>query len=169
MKTFRRPARLLLLAPLALPIAACDSDPAAPATPETVVELAIAANETSGEFSTLIAALTAADLVATLQGNGPFTVFAPTDAAFAAINLNAGNIGTVPKATLEGILLYHVAPGRLEGSDVTTRTSLEMANGGTTSISVTTGVARIDDARIVQTNLLAGNGVVHVIDAVILP
>ena len=169
MKTMLTPTRLLLLAPMAFALGACDSDPAAPETPDTVVELAVEANQSSGEFSTLIAALTAADLVGTLEGNGPFTVFAPTDAAFAAINLNASNINTVPAATLEGILLYHVAPGRLVASDVTSRTTIGMANGGTTSISVTQGVARIDEARIVQTDLLAGNGVVHVIDAVILP
>jgi transforming growth factor-beta-induced protein len=170
MKTMLRTARLWLLAPLVLAMAACDdSDPVAPETPQTVVDIALEANRTSGEFSTLIAALTAADLVGTLQGAGPFTVFAPTDAAFAAMNLNAGNVGTVPAATLQGILLYHVAPGRLAASEVTARTSIQMANGGTAGISVAQGVARIDGARIVQTDLEAGNGVVHVIDAVLTP
>ena len=162
-------ARALLIAPLALAMAACESDPATPDLPATVVDIAIAANEDSGEFSTLIAALSSASLVATLEGNGPFTVFAPTDAAFAAINLNASNIGTVPTATLADILLYHVAPGRLQASDVTSRTSITMANGGTAAVAVSGGVARIDGARIVQTNLQAENGVVHVIDAVMLP
>lgn len=169
MNAILRTARLTLLAPLAFAFAACeDSDPFEPET-RSVVDLAIEANQSSGEFSTLIAALTAAGLVSTLEGDGPFTVFAPTDAAFEAMDLNAGNISTVPTATLRDILLYHVAPGRFAASDVVARTSLTMANGGTTAISAAGGVARIDDARIVQTDLRADNGIIHVIDAVIVP
>ena len=135
----------------------------------TVVDVALEVNGTSGEFSTLIAALDAADLVETLQGTGPFTVFAPTDAAFAALDLNADNIGDQPAATLRNILLYHVTPGRLTAADVTSRTSLTMANGTAASIADSEGAARIDGARIIQTDITADNGVIHVVDAVLLP
>lgn len=170
LKTRHGSVRLWLLAPLTFVMAGCDeADPVAPAGPETVVEVAVEANTASGEFSTLIAAVTAAGLVGTLEGPGPFTVFAPTDAAFAAIDLNASNIGSVPTATLQEILLYHVALGRYTAAEVTARDGLQMANGGTASISLAGGGARIEGARIVQTDLEAGNGVVHVIDAVIIP
>src|SRR5690606_24188763 len=104
----------LLVAPLAMSTAACDDDTVTPPAAPTVVEVALAVNAETGEFSTLIAALQAAGLVETLQGAGPFTVFAPTDAAFAAIDLNADNIGSLPVDALRNILLYHVAPGRLD-------------------------------------------------------
>lgn len=161
----------LVIAPLALASAACDDDAVAPPPPaaNTIVDVALAVNEETGEFSTLIAALQAAGLVETLQGAGPFTVFAPTDAAFAAIDLNAGNIGSLPAETLRDILLYHVAPGRLDAAAVTSRTSLSMANNGTLGITVNGEGAFIGDARIVQTDVAATNGLIHVINAVLLP
>jgi uncharacterized surface protein with fasciclin (FAS1) repeats len=153
-----------------LTLGACSSsDPVEPPTPATVVDVALSVNASTGEFSTLIAALGAADLVSTLQGAGPFTVFAPTDAAFAALNLNAGNIGSLPVETLREILLYHVAPARRDAANVTAATSIAMANGGTAAVSVTQAGAFINDARIVQTDVAATNGIIHVIDAVLMP
>lgn len=170
MGTKLRAGRTLLFVPLVMAMGGCDdSDPVTPPANETVVDVALEVNRTSGEFSTLMAALDAADLVETLQGTGPFTVFAPTDAAFAALDLNADNIGDQPVATLRNILLYHVAPGRLTAADVTSRSSLTMANGTAASIAVSEGAARIDGARIVQTDIAADNGVIHVVDAVLLP
>ncbi|HSJ07729.1 MAG TPA: fasciclin domain-containing protein [Longimicrobiales bacterium] len=154
---------------VALTFAACDSDTTAPAAPETIVDVALSVNETSGEFSTLIAALVSADLVDALAGPGPFTVFAPTDAAFAEIGLDASNIGSLPAEALADILLYHVVPERRDAASVTAVSSLTMANGGTTTIAVSQSGAFINDARIVQTDVAASNGIIHIIDAVLLP
>ena len=160
----------LLLPALVLTLGACDDDDVTePVLPETVVDVALAVNASSGEFSTLIAALQAADLVETLQGDGPFTVFAPTDAAFAELDLNASNIGDLPVATLTNILLYHVAPARRNAANVTSSTSITMVSGGSADISVTAAGAFIDGAQIVQTDVAAQNGIVHVIDAVLMP
>jgi uncharacterized surface protein with fasciclin (FAS1) repeats len=154
---------------LALTVAACSSDTTAPAAPETIVDVALSVNEATGEFSTLIAALVSADLVDALAGTGPFTVFAPTDAAFAEIGLDATNIGSLPTEALADILLYHVVPARRDAASVTSVSSLTMANGGTTMIAVTQMGAFINDARIVQTDVAASNGIIHIIDAVLLP
>jgi len=159
----------LLVAPLALSTAACDDDTVAPPAAPTVVEVALAVNAETGEFSTLIAALQAAGLVETLQGAGPFTVFAPTDAAFAAIDLNADNIGSLPVDALRNILLYHVAPGRLDAAAVTSRTSLTMVNDGTLGITVNGEGAFIGEAQIGQTDVAGSNGIIHVINAVLPP
>jgi uncharacterized surface protein with fasciclin (FAS1) repeats len=159
-----------LVPAVVLGLAACDSSTEPPMVEEnTVVDVALAANAASGEFSTLIAALVAADLVETLNGDGPFTVFAPTDAAFAALNLNAANIGTLPVAALRDILLYHVAPARRDAANVTSSSSIAMANGGTATVQVNANGAFIDDARIVQTDIDASNGIIHIIDAVLMP
>jgi transforming growth factor-beta-induced protein len=154
---------------LALTVAACSSDTTAPAAPETIVDVALSVNEATGEFSTLIAALVSADLVDALAGPGPFTVFAPTDAAFAEIGLDASNIGSLPAEALADILLYHVVPARRDAASVTSVSSLTMANGGTTTIALTQMGAFINDARIVQTDVAASNGIIHIIDAVLLP
>jgi uncharacterized surface protein with fasciclin (FAS1) repeats len=159
-----------LVPAVVLGLAACDSSTEPPMVEEnTVVDVALAANAASGEFSTLIAALVAADLVETLNGDGPFTVFAPTDAAFAALNLNAANIGTLPVAALRDILLYHVAPARRDAANVTSSSSIAMANGGTATVQVNANGAFIDEARIVQTDIDASNGIIHIIDAVLMP
>ena len=171
MTTMMRRLGLAVLPALVLVMGACDDDDAVmePELPATVVDVALAVNASTGEFSTLIAALVAADLVETLQGPGPFTVFAPTDAAFAELNLNASNIGSLPVETLTGILLYHVAPARRDAANVTSATSITMVSGGSAGISVTAAGAFIDGAQIVQTDVAAQNGIVHVIDAVLMP
>lgn len=148
----------------ALPgLASAQAQPAPAA--KDIVTVAVEA----GSFETLVAAVKAAGLVETLQGPGPFTVFAPTDAAFAELNLNASNIGSLPVETLTGILLYHVAPARRDAANVTSATSITMVSGGSAGISVTAAGAFIDGAQIVQTDVAAQNGIVHVIDAVLMP
>ncbi|HET9951768.1 MAG TPA: fasciclin domain-containing protein [Candidatus Eisenbacteria bacterium] len=121
----------------------------------------------AGQFSTLLAALEAADLVGTLsgQGKGPFTVFAPTDAAFA--KLPPGTVESLLKdpVALKNVLLYHVAAGDLRATDVLSRSSITMANGQTTTISG----AKINDSSITATDIAARNGVIHVIDTVLIP
>lgn len=168
-KTLNRMGMWLVPA-LVLGVAACDSTTEPPAMEEeTVVDVALAVNASTGEFSTLIAALVAADLVETLNGDGPFTVFAPTDAAFAELDLNASNIGTVPVETLRDILLYHVAPARRDAASVTASSSIAMANGGSAPVEVNANGAFIDGARIIDTDIEASNGIIHVIDAVLMP
>lgn len=147
-------------------VAGAKSGKAAAKNDKNIVQVARGA----GQFNTLLAALEAADLVGTLsgQGKGPFTVFAPTDAAFA--KLPAGTVESLlanPEA-LKNILLYHVAAGELSAADVTSRTSLTMANGQTVAIS-TAGGAKINDSNITATDIGARNGVIHVIDTVLIP
>ena len=125
----------------------------------------------AGSFNTLVAAVQAAGLVETLKGPGPFTVFAPTDEAFAA--LPAGTVESLlkpeNKATLVSILTYHVVPGKTVSSDLAGR-QLQVATvqGSTVDIDGTSGV-QVDDANVVQADIGATNGVIHVIDKVIMP
>lgn len=132
-----------------------------------IVDTAVAA----GSFQTLAKALQAADLVTTLKGPGPFTVFAPTDEAFA--KLPAGTIENLlkpeNKATLQRILTYHVVPGKVMAADVVKLRSAKAVSGDTLTIATRNGGVTIDNARVVKTDVVAGNGVIHVIDAVILP
>ncbi len=173
---------LTLLLSLTLVFAAC----AAPATPKptavpapteapteaampemkNIVETAVAA----GSFSTLVAAVTAADLGGALSGEGPFTVFAPTDEAFAA--LPAGTIDALladPSGDLTQILLYHVLSGKVMAEAVTDGLEVETLQGSTVKFTIVDGKPMINDAMIVTTDIEASNGVIHVIDAVILP
>jgi transforming growth factor-beta-induced protein len=169
MTTMMKNLKWLAVPALVLTLGACGDDDVVAPQRETLVDVATSINASTGEFSTLLAAVVAADLVGALSGDDQLTVFAPTDAAFAAIDLNASNIGTLPVATLRDILLYHVAPARRNAASVTTSSSITMANGGSTAISVTDAGAFINDARIVQTDVAADNGIIHVIDAVLLP
>ena len=136
------------------------------AAPLDIVDTAVAA----GDFTTLVAAVEAAGLVETLKGEGPFTVFAPTDAAFAA--LPAGTVEALladPAGDLTQILLYHVVPGAVMAADVTDGLEAATVQGGMVTFSIVDGVAKINDVNIVATDIVASNGVIHVIDAVILP
>jgi len=135
----------------------------------TIVDVALAVNADTGEFSTLIAALGAADLVGVLDGKRQFTVFAPTDAAFAAIGYDATNIGDLPVDDLANILLYHVAPGRRYAEDVLASDQYRMFNGDFAMIEFDGVDAFIDGAPIVQTDVMADNGVIHIIGGVMLP
>ena len=132
-----------------------------------IVDTAISAKS----FNTLVAALKAADLVDVLKGDGPFTVFAPTDAAFA--KLPAGTVENLlkpeNKAKLQSILTYHVVPGRYLAADVVKMSSAKTVSGNSFTVSMKGGNAMVDNARIVKTDIMASNGVIHVIDSVILP
>jgi transforming growth factor-beta-induced protein len=139
----------------------------APATtPGTIVETAVSA----GSFNTLVAALKAADLVDTLNGTGPFTVFAPTDEAFA--KLPAGTVEDLlkpeNKAKLQAILTYHVVPGKVTSDKVTKLDVAKTVQGQRVDIKVMNGV-NIDSAKVVKADVIASNGVIHVIDSVLLP
>jgi len=132
-----------------------------------VVDTAVSA----GSFKTLVAAVKAADLVETLKGKGPFTVFAPTDAAFA--KLPKGTIATLlkpeNKKKLQSILTYHVVSGNVMAKDVVKLTSAKTVNGKSVKIQVKNGKVYVDGAQVVTTDIKCANGVIHVIDAVILP
>jgi uncharacterized surface protein with fasciclin (FAS1) repeats len=142
--------------------------PRAVASP-TIVDVALAENAKSGEFSTLIAAVVAADLVDALSAVGQRTVFAPTDAAFAVIGQDATSIVTLPKEALANILLYHVSPGRRYAESVVSSKQLRMSAGGFTQISLRAAGPYINDAPIVATDIEATNGIIHVIGGVLLP
>lgn len=132
-----------------------------------IVDTAVAA----GSFQTLAKALQAADLVNTLKGSGPFTVFAPTDEAFAA--LPAGTIENLLKPEnkdkLRRILTYHVVAGRVMAADVVKRQSAKAVSGDTLTVATRNGRVMIDKAHVVKTDIAASNGVIHVIDAVVIP
>lgn len=134
--------------------------------PGNIVEVAVGA----GTFNTLAAALTAADLVSTLEGEGPFTVFAPTDDAFAALPEGLLEALLLPenKAVLQSILTYHVVSGEVFAADVTTG-DVTTVEGSTFMIDTSEGVVINGTANVTATDIAASNGVIHVIDAVILP
>ena len=132
---------------------------------KNIVETAIGA----GQFSTLVTALKAAGLVETLSGPGPFTVFAPTDEAFG--KLPAGTVEALlqDKTKLTSILTYHVAAGKYLAADVLKMSSLKSVQGQNITISLKDGAAMADNAKIIKTDIVCSNGVIHVIEAVILP
>lgn len=141
--------------------------PEATAVPNDIVDTAVAA----GSFETLVQAVQAAGLVETLKGEGPFTVFAPTDEAFG--KLPAGTLDDLlkpeNKEQLTGILTYHVVPGKVMAADVVGLESATTVNGRDLSIKVENGTVMVDGATVVQTDIECSNGVIHVIDAVMLP
>ena len=132
-----------------------------------IVDTAVA----NGNFTTLAAALEAGDLVGTLKSDGPFTVFAPTDEAFA--KLPAGTVETLllpeNKDKLVAILTYHVVPGKVSAADVVNLDSAATANGSDVAINVQGDSVFVNDSRVVATDIYASNGVIHVVDTVILP
>lgn len=142
----------------ALPAWAADKD---------IVDTAVGA----GDFSTLAAALEAAGLVSTLKGEGPFTVFAPTDAAFA--KLPAGTVENLlkpeNKQQLADILTYHVVPGKVMAADVVGLDEAKTVNGKMIDVQVDGSAVKVNEANVTATDIAASNGVIHVIDQVILP
>lgn len=132
-----------------------------------IVDTAVAA----GQFNTLAAALEAADLASTLKGEGPFTVFAPTDEAFA--KLPAGTVESLLKPEnreqLVGILTYHVVAGEVSSSEVVKISEATTVNGADIAIAVADGKVRINDATVIAADVDASNGIIHVVDTVILP
>ena len=133
-----------------------------------LIETAVAA----GQFKTLAAALEAAELIDALKGNGPFTVFAPTDEAFA--KLPAGTVESLlkpeNKEKLKAVLLYHVVPGNVTADQVTKLDgrSVKTLQGSSLKVKTSHGV-RVDNAKVIQTDVKASNGVIHVIDTVLMP
>ncbi len=158
-------AAVAMAAVMAVPASAADM--AKDMAKKDIVDTAVAA----GSFKTLATALTAAGLVETLKGKGPFTVFAPTDAAFA--KLPAGTVESLlkpeNKAKLAGILTYHVVAGNVKAADVVKLTEAKTVNGQSVKIAVAGGKVKVNDANVVTTDIAASNGTIHVIDTVILP
>lgn len=132
-----------------------------------IVDTAIKA----GQFDTLAKALTAAGLVDTLKGDGPFTVFAPTDAAFA--KLPAGTVESLLKPEnkdkLTSILTYHVVPGAVKAAEVSSMTSAKTVNGDTVAFKAQNNKVMVDGANVVKADIVASNGVIHVVDTVLMP
>ena len=161
-------AGALMLGLVAGPVAAAGGS-------KNIVDTAVAVNSSgpfAGQFDTLIAAVLAADPIVakTLSGRGQFTVFAPTDAAFAKLGLNESNVGTLPKAALTNILLYHVARGERLAADVLDSSRIRMLNGD--FVRQSGGVltdAQGGKSTIIVTDVRASNGVIHAIDSVLLP
>lgn len=156
---------IALVSVLALPVSLVAQSHTAHGEAKDIVETAVAA----GSFKTLAAALQAAGLVETLKGKGPFTVFAPTDEAFA--KLPAGTVEALlkDKEKLTAILTYHVVSGAVPASAVVNLTSAETVNGKDVAISVKNGKVMVGSATVVAADVMASNGVIHVIDTVLLP
>ena len=172
MKVLRKGSIAALAAVLLLTLSACSSDEATESAPaeeavvtNTIVDVAVG----NPDFSTLVAALTAADLVTTLQGAGPFTVFAPTNEAFAALPAGVLDALLLPEnvATLAKILTYHVVSGMVMAADIKPG-NVATVEGSNVKLSTMGGVM-VNKAKVVIADVMADNGVIHAIDAVILP
>jgi uncharacterized surface protein with fasciclin (FAS1) repeats len=137
---------------------------AAGAQAKDVVDTAVAA----GEFKTLAAALDKAGLIPTLKGKGPFTVFAPTDAAFAKVPKADLEALLADKAKLAAVLTYHVVPGNVMAKDVKAG-KVKTVQGSELTLGTSGGSVTVDSANVVKTDIVADNGVIHVIDSVVLP
>ena len=161
-KTLRRVSVMALLAASVL-----GAPVKAEAATTDIVDTAVAA----GSFKTLTAALKAAGLVDTLKGKGPFTVFAPTDEAFA--KLPAGTVADLlkpeNKAKLVAILTYHVVPGNVMADQAATLPSAKTVNGASLTIHAKSGTVMVDNATVTSADIVCTNGVIHVIDTVVLP
>lgn len=162
-KTMKITTALFAAAALLLPITA-QADPEKPT--KNVVEIAVGAED----FSTLVAAVKAAGLAEALSGEGPFTIFAPTNAAFA--KLPEGTVATLlkpeNKEKLAAVLKYHVVAGKVMAADVKAG-KVKTLNGAEATLAIADGKVTIDKATIVKTDIVGTNGVIHVIDSVILP
>ncbi|MCU0727126.1 MAG: fasciclin domain-containing protein [Planctomycetes bacterium] len=156
---------MVLPAPALLAGGSCGGCPAGAVATMDIVDTAVSA----GKFNTLVTAVKAAGLVDVLKSDGPFTVFAPSDEAFA--RLPEGTVAGLLKdtAALKAILTYHVVPGKFMAADVVKSTFLATAQGQSLYVTLSGDEARVDGARIVKTDIAAKNGVIHVIDAVVLP
>ncbi|MCC2669222.1 MAG: beta-Ig-H3/fasciclin [Armatimonadetes bacterium] len=132
---------------------------------QDIVDTAVAA----GSFKTLVTAVKEAGLVSTLKGKGPFTVFAPTDAAFAKIPKAKLEALLADKKALTAVLTYHVVSGKVMAADVVKLNSAKTVEGSEVKIRVAGGKVKVDDATVVKTDIACSNGVIHVIDTVIMP
>ena len=166
MNRFRRLSGKAALAAALLAFAV--AAPTQAGTPKSSLPDVVDTAGAAGNFKTLATALQAAGLVETLKGPGPFTVFAPTDEAFA--KLPAGTLEGLlkDKQRLSAVLTYHVVPGRVMAADVVKLTSAKTVQGGSLTIRADKGVT-VDGVHVVKTDIQAGNGVIHVIDAVLMP
>jgi uncharacterized surface protein with fasciclin (FAS1) repeats len=158
--------RSVAVAALALPVllGGCEST----TTPEPRLNI-VATAQAAGTFNVLLAAAEAAGLAGTLANDGPFTVFAPTDAAFAA--LPAGTVESLlaNPEMLRAVLTYHVVAGRVSSTQAAQLSSAQTLNGGAVAIMSSGGGLMVNDARVIQADVEASNGVIHVIDAVLIP
>jgi len=141
-----------------------DDDMTAPAATSDIVDTAIAAKS----FTTLVTAIKAAGLVDTLKGPGPFTVFAPTDEAFAKLPPGTVDALLADKAKLTAVLTYHVVAGKVMAADVMALTTAKSVEGADLQIDTSAGV-KVNDATVITTDIQASNGVIHVIDTVLIP
>ena len=157
----------VLAATLAAASALFVSLPVRADAPGTIVDVAVSA----GSFKTLVAAVKAAGLADTLSGKGPFTVFAPTDAAFAKLPAVAVDTLLKPenKEKLKAILLYHVVAGDVKSTDLKDGESVKTVGGKSITVHIANGVVTINDATVVKADIPASNGTIHVIDTVLLP
>jgi uncharacterized surface protein with fasciclin (FAS1) repeats len=135
------------------------------AASQNIVETAVAA----GKFDTLVSLVQQAGLAETLANEGPFTVFAPTDAAFAKVPKKTLAALQADPDKLKAVLLYHVANGELRAKRVVKRSSIKTLNGASVDVKVTRGVVKVENARVQQANVDASNGVIHVINRVLIP
>jgi uncharacterized surface protein with fasciclin (FAS1) repeats len=157
---------LALAAALLVPGAAAAQEAQGYEAPKSdIVQTAVAA----GSFTTLAKAIEAAGLVETLKGEGPFTVFAPTDEAFAKLPAGALDALLADKEKLAKVLTYHVVPGKVTSGDVAALTSAKTVNGGELAVAAEDGKVTIGGATVTQADIVASNGVIHVIDTVLLP
>jgi uncharacterized surface protein with fasciclin (FAS1) repeats len=164
---------LISLAAVALVVSACSTaaspTPAPTPTPAPAGDIVVVATD-AGVFGTLLKAATAAGLVETLQGEGPFTVFAPTDEAFAALPEGTLEALLADPEALKKVLLYHVVEGKVTSDQVVGMTTATSVEGSPIAISVKDGTVYLNDsAKVVTADVMASNGVIHIIDAVILP
>ena len=150
--------------PVAAGARTADHVPARAAS-KNIVQTAVGA----GQFKTLVSLVKQAGLASTLSGKGPFTVFAPTDAAFAKVPKATLDALAKDKAKLKSVLLYHVAKGRLTAAKVVKRSSIKTLNGKSVSVRVRSGKAYVGGARVVTPDVKASNGVIHVINKVLIP
>ena len=157
----------LLTLPLAMVLGACDDDddPMAIDEPANIVMTAADA----GSFGTLLTALDVANLTSALEGMGPFTVFAPTDAAFADVDPEVLTDLLADTELLAAVLTYHVVPGRFTAADVAGLTSAPTLNGKAVPLSFDGTTVTVDGATVISADIEASNGIIHVIDRVILP
>jgi uncharacterized surface protein with fasciclin (FAS1) repeats len=164
MRIVRTVKNTLIPVLLAVGVLAWAALPSGADTHKDIVDTAVSA----GQFNTLAKALTEAGLIETLKGKGPFTVFAPTDEAFAKLPAGTLEALLADKAKLTAVLTYHVVPGKVTASDVVKLTEAKTVQGQNVKINTMGGVM-VNDAHVVKTDVMASNGVIHVIDKVILP
>jgi uncharacterized surface protein with fasciclin (FAS1) repeats len=167
-ETRMKKALVTAAAGLALLVATTAGAAAAPATAKpkaNIVQTAVA----SGQFTTLVALVKKAGLVGALSGKGPLTVFAPTDAAFAKVPKATLTALGKDKAKLKAVLLYHVVSGKVTAAQVVKLSSAKTLNGQSVAIKVKGGKVYVNGARVVTPDVMASNGVIHVIDKVLIP